>query len=362
MAVLPAQFTITGSIMSGGIERTYRLYVPEIYDAQEPVPLVINLHGYGSDSQEQELYGDFRPIADTANFLVVHPDGTLDAQNLQYWNSFGLAAVDDVAFLSELIDTLSAAYSIDPDCVYSTGMSNGGFMSYELACQLSNRIAAIASVTGSMTLFGMVSCNALHPTPVMQIHGTEDATVPYEGSFGVSSIDNLVTYWVEFNNCSLTPTFTAIPDIATNDGCTAEHYVYNGGNGGSTVELYKILEGDHSWPGAIFNINTTNMDFDASTEIWRFFSQYKLDELSTVEALPSLSRSIVYPNPAHQHFTLLFQDEGDKMITVANALGETIMQLACNDASVDIQLESCGLYIISVSNGKERWMKKVVME
>ena len=144
------QQTIDGSITFAGIQRDYILYVPEIYTPGEAVPLILNFHGYTSNAFEQLNYGEFRPIADTAGFIVVHPMGTVDLLGNTHWNvGWGTSSVDDLGFTAALIDSLSAEYSINQDRIYSTGMSNGGFMSYHLACELSERIAAIASVTGT---------------------------------------------------------------------------------------------------------------------------------------------------------------------------------------------------------------------
>ena len=126
LAQASAQTSISGTIQSGGLTREYLLYVPAIYTGNTPAPLVLNLHGYGSNSTQQQVYGNFRPIADTANFLVVHPNGTLDPQGNRFWNTFLIpSTVDDVAFISDLIDTLESMYNIDPNRIYSTGMSNG---------------------------------------------------------------------------------------------------------------------------------------------------------------------------------------------------------------------------------------------
>ncbi|MBK7441520.1 MAG: hypothetical protein IPI65_08315 [Bacteroidetes bacterium] len=157
-------------------------------------------------------YNNFNPIADTAGFLTVIPNGTLDIFGNRYWNCFIApgTGVDDVAFLSALIDSLDAEYNIDLNRVYSTGMSNGGFMSHTLACELSNRIAAIASVAGSIDEDRMPFCDPQHNTPVMQIHGNADGTVPYDGAFGFLSVDSVVSYWVNKIECNEAPTFTAI--------------------------------------------------------------------------------------------------------------------------------------------------------
>lgn len=308
LARATAQTTVIGSIQSGGLTRDYRLYVPAAYTGSSPVPLVLNLHGYSSNALEQEFYSNFHPIADTANFLIVHPDGTLDNQGNRFWNAFGTGAlVDDVGFLSDLIDTLKATYNIDPNRIYCTGMSNGGFMSYSLACELGDRIAAIASVTGSMVTPILNACNPQRPVPVMEIHGTADNTVPYNGSpaQGFVSIPTLVAAWVAKNHCSPTPVITPVPDINTTDGCTAEHYLYSGGDNGSTVEHYKIIGGGHTWPGSFFIIGITNQDFSASQEIWRFFSQYRLDVLTDV-ATPhaSVATWSVFPNPVQDVLSL----------------------------------------------------------
>ena len=154
-------------------------------------------------------------------------------------------------------------------------MSNGGYMSFLLACQLSDKIAAIASVTGSMTPQTYNACNPQHPTPVLQIHGTNDQTVPYLGDpTWTKSIDDALQYWVAYNNCNTSAIITTIPDINIFDGSTAEHIVYDGGDNYVTTEHFKIYGGDHDWPGV-----WGNMDIHASNEVWKFFSKYDINGL-----------------------------------------------------------------------------------
>lgn len=366
LAFLPSSAqVVTGTLVSKGLTRDYRLYVPAIYDGSVPVPLILNLHGYGSQNWQQELYGDFRGIADTANFLVVHPNGTMDGSGNRFWNAFGTSSVDDVAFMRDLIDTLSHHYNIDPNAIFSTGMSNGGYMSYQLACDLGDRIAAIASVTGSMLPSHMNNCGALHPTPVMQIHGTSDGTVPYNGNINSVAIPTLVSHWVNFNQCNSTPVFTAVPDINTNDGCTAEHYVYSGGLLGTTMEFYKIVGGDHSWPGAPFNINITNMDFSASQEIWRFFRPYRLNQLFTdrkEEIAAPGSGFLVGPNPSQGSFNLKFQAHGPKQVVITNALGQLVWSGECIQDQMKIELKKAGIYFVTAIQGDQRYTERVVVE
>ncbi len=350
-----AQTTLTGTIKSGGLTRDYRLYIPAMYNANTPVPLVLNLHGYTSSATEQEFYGNLRPIADTANFLIVHPNGTIDGLGNRFWNTFGTGyPVDDVEFLSNLIDSLRTKYNIDPNRIYSTGMSNGGFMSYSLACELSNKIAAIASVTGSMITANLNACNPQRPVPVMEIHGTADNTVPYNGAAlqGFVPIPTLVDAWVEKNGCNPTPIFTPVPNINTTDGCTAEHYRYTGGINGSTVEHYKVIGGGHTWPGQLFPIGVTNLDFNASQEIWRFFSQYRLDVLTDVTAPEVMATEwSISPNPVSDRLTLRsVNGMRARQIRVFDMLGR--LRLLLPDAGDQINIETgaweSGVYFVVI--------------
>jgi polyhydroxybutyrate depolymerase len=358
-----AQLEAEGNITSGGLTRHFLIYVPQVYNADEAVPLVINLHGYTSNSLEQKLYTQFMPIADSANFILVYPDGTLDSGGTTYWNSFGLdGGVDDVGFINDLIDYLQSQYNIDSNCIYATGMSNGGYMSYELACQLSNRVAAIASVTGSMTSLQTGDCNQVHPTPVMQIHGTADGTVPYDGNFGSISIESLVDFWVQFNQCDASPVFEALPNANTSDNCTAEHYIYANGLANSSVEFYKIIGGDHSWPGAPININTTNQDFNASAEIWRFFSQYKLDELQVgVPAIQTEAVVKVFPNPSQGSFVVNNNQLLDRM-ELYDAMGRLLLQVEKPDNNYELKDLLSGCYVLKVMAGQKIKTLRLIVE
>jgi polyhydroxybutyrate depolymerase len=156
-----------GTIQHDGLTREYRLYVPALYNPAQPTPLLLNLHGYTSNNAQQQVYGNFTSIADTANIILIHPNGTFDANGDRFWNAgFSASGPDDVGFLLALIDTISAQYNIDPARIYTTGMSNGGYMSYELACQ-TNRFAAMASVTGTMVTQAFNNCSPTRPIPVM---------------------------------------------------------------------------------------------------------------------------------------------------------------------------------------------------
>jgi polyhydroxybutyrate depolymerase len=321
--------TINGTIIHDGIVRTYKLYVPAIYSGNVPVPLLLNFHGYTSNSNEQMFYGDFRNIADTANFLVVHPQGTLDNTNTTHFNvGWGGSTVNDVGFTEALIDSLSAAYSIDQNRIYAVGMSNGGFMSFQLACDLSSKIAAVGSVTGSMTPSTLVNCNASHPMPIIQIHGTTDATVPYNGSTGwTASVTNVLNHWATFNNCSPIPTIVNVPNTNALDGSTVEKYTYENGVNCSEVVHFKVTNGQHTWPGSIFNFAGTNYDINASVEIWNFLSRYDIFGLiscnpANIDEQFGIVDFQVFPNPCSESIHVDFKIAESSLYEIYSLYGQ----------------------------------------
>jgi polyhydroxybutyrate depolymerase len=350
-----AQFTVH-NIIHNEFEREYRLFVPDIYSGDEPVPLVFNLHGYSSNAIEQEFYGDFRTIADTANFILVHPEGLNDFGGNQFWNAFGVPEIDDVGFIEAMIDTLSAEYNIDPQCVYSTGMSNGGFMSFELACLLSNRIAAVASVTGSMAENRLAACDPEFARPVMQIHGTEDPIVPYNGNAEYASIPDVIDFWIAINDCNETPEISNVPD----DGTTTVRFLYEDGTNGNTVELYKVENGGHTWPGAPFDIGFTSQDFDASVEIWRFFRQHKLDGPTSVVDIAFRPELKIYPNPSSGE-VFVECDATIDQIRITDMTGRLVNQLSVQSMSVRMQLKEKGVLIVQVNTESGPVFQKLVL-
>lgn len=353
---ISAQTTIVDSVLSGGIFRSYRLYIPAAYTGLSARPLVLDLHGYTSNAANEQLYTNFMPIADTANFLVAYPQGT-SFGGQAYWNAgISNTGVNDVQFISDLIGTLKNNYAIDANCVYSCGMSNGGFMSHTLASTLGNKIAAIASVTGSMFYSQFYSWITSRAVPVMQISGTADATVPYLGNSTMLPIDTLVKYWVAINNCNPTPAFTSVPDVNSGDGCTAEHYLYSGGTAGATCELYKIIGGGHSWPGSPYIIGVTNQDFNASLKIWLFFRKYKLNQFVGINELNNADSFNLYPNPCTNNVTI----EGEKISTtvIMDINGRVVLET--KNKQIDVSSLAKGVYSIVISSGKNRSVKKLV--
>ena len=266
------------------LSRSYQIYVPSIYSESEPVPIVFNLHGGASTASGYlNSIGDMRPIADTANFIVIYPQATTDSSGDPTWHLGGenskSTSVDDVGFVSHIIDEVSSIYSVDLDRIYVTGFSNGGYLAYEIACLLSNRIAGIGSVAGHMFIDTYNYCNPSHPTPLINIHGTEDF---YEG-IGEYYLDQNLSnqYWTEYNNTDPDPVITNIENTNTQDGSTVELHSWLNGENEVSVVHYKVLGGGHSYP----NLNPSsskgyeNGDIDSNSEIWNFQSRYDINGL-----------------------------------------------------------------------------------
>lgn len=352
------QQTINGSITHDGLQREYILYVPENYTGAFPVPLVLNFHGFGSSASEQMWYSDFRSISDTAGFLLIHPEGTL-LNGVTHWNVGGWtigSTVDDIGFTEALIDSLSTIYNIETSRIYATGMSNGGFMSFLLACQLSERIAAIASVTGSMTPETYINSNPQHPTPILQFHGTADEMVPYVGAIWTKSIDDVLQYWAGFNNCNTTPEIEILPDLDPDDGSTVEHFVYDGGDNGVTVEHFKITGGSHTWPGSAINLPGTNYDIDATVEIWNFFSRYDINGLMGITGIElSGDKNLnfhIYPNPTNSILNIELDSSEQIEYDLFSTTGERVLigVITSNNQQIDISHLPPNIYFLKIRN------------
>ena len=350
--------------MHDNIERTYILYVPDSYSSQNPAPVVFNFHGYTSNATEQMFYGDFRPIADTAGFLVVHPMGTQDNFGNPHFNvGWGGSTVDDVGFTEALIDSLAADYSINLDKIYSTGMSNGGFMSYQLACQLSDKIAAVASVTGSFSPSVLGNCVPNRPVPIMEIHGTNDNVVEYNGSFIAVAIPDVIAYWTEENNCEEQPTVTPVPDIDMNDGSTVDHIVHANGDQGVQVELFRVNGGGHTWPGNFIGGAGTNYDIDASKEVWNFFARYDINgsiQMSSVDDVNDENTFLIFPNPVDGSTITLETDDFENYYEIYTLHGQFLSagDIFSTNQTIDVSDMSSGFYLIRVGDQIQKLVLK----
>lgn len=193
-----------------GGDRPAAVVAPSTWDGT-PLPVVLVLHGYGATGALQDAYFQLSAHAEDEGFVAILPDGTVDTTGLRFWNGTPACCdlygdgVDDVSYLLGLLDEVEAAIPIDPDRITILGHSNGGFMAYRLACEAPERFAGIASLAGS-TFASEESCAATEPVAVLQMHGTVDDTIFYEGlPFAWPSADETVARWAERAGCTSGP-------------------------------------------------------------------------------------------------------------------------------------------------------------
>lgn len=259
-------------VVSGSHQRSYRLHVPTGYDANTLTPLVLAFHGDGSSGQELEAYTKLSTTADTNDFLVAYPDGLPGADGTTAWGGVGanMPAIDDVHFVSDLIDQLSSAYCVDARRIYATGFSRGGGMTALLACTLSDRIAAFAPVSGAFFSSIESGCAPSRPVPILDFHGSADDVVPYAGggSEDFLAVPTWLADWAARDGCATRPKPLDAPS-----GVEEEQWISCSSD--STVIHYLVLGAGHSWPGG----NSDPQQIDAARIIWSFLQQYSLPEM-----------------------------------------------------------------------------------
>ncbi|MCM8762148.1 MAG: phospholipase [Candidatus Omnitrophica bacterium] len=277
-----------------GLERTYLVYKPSWYNKNKPLPLVILLHGGGGTSSAMVslTQGGFNKIAERDGFIVAYPDGIEGIWNdgrkgMQY--RAHKENIDDIGFISILIDTLANQLNIDKSRVYVAGISNGAFMTHRIGCELSEKVAAIAMIAGAIPKNKTYSTVPKKPIPIIIINGTDDPLIPWKGGkigfksniryMGeVISTPETVKFWIETNKCSSEPIITYEIDKDKNDGTIVRKEIYTSDKNGAEVILYTIEGGGHTWPGGKQYlpekiIGKTNRDIDANEVIWRFFKK-----------------------------------------------------------------------------------------
>ena len=316
---------VSGSFVHDGLTRSYTLYIPANYTTANAHPIVFNLHGYTSNGNAQANLTKMNAIADTAGFIVAYPEGTLDNSSQPYWNAGYGTGVDDIGFIDALIDTIAANYTVDLQRVYSTGLSNGAIMSNTLACELNHRIAAIAGVAGTMSATQYAACTPANKIPVLHIHGTSDAVVPYNGNGALIGVNTLVEHWRTHNGLTTAVSSTAFPNTNLFDGSTADKRRYETGSN-YPVHLIRVNNGGHSWPGSgVIVSGNTNMDFDASVEIWQFFSSYRLiTSVQSVKEEPANWFQITSSNPVENELSWSITTTEPYTITIYNILGNPL--------------------------------------
>jgi polyhydroxybutyrate depolymerase len=265
----------------GGLGRTYALHVPA--GIGQPAGLVVNLHAAGATGGQQETLTNYDAVADSHGFVVVYPDGI----DLSWADGRGASepdrrGVDDVGFLSALIDRLVADFGVDPGRVFATGLSAGAFMANRLACDRADLIAAVAPVAG--TLGANVGCNPSRPVAVLQTHGTADPVVPYAGGAmagrggpsDILSATALSERWRQVDGCRGEPAQDVLPDVG--DGTSTRRSTSSGCAAGTAVVLLSVEGGGHTWPSAPDfpgqGVGLTTRAFNASEGSWQFFDAH----------------------------------------------------------------------------------------
>lgn len=244
----------TSDFVAGG-DRPVTVRVPDEYDPAVPAPLLFLLHGYAATAEVQDSYFVMGVVAAEKGLVFAAPEGTVDEGRAQFWNATDAccdlydAGVDDAGYLEGLIDEIETRVNIDPDRIYFVGHSNGGYMSYRMACDHADRIAAIASLAGA-TWADRGQCAASEPVSVLQIHGTADADVLYGGGENMGVIYpgavESVERWVAIDGCDPTSSAGAPRDIEVNlAGAETTVAGYGGCQAGTSVELWTIEGGEH---------------------------------------------------------------------------------------------------------------------
>jgi polyhydroxybutyrate depolymerase len=253
LGAAPSAQRIQETITVDGRERSYTLVLPPNHATAESAPLIVAMHGGGGSAAQFEASSLLTPKAEAAGFAVVYPNGTASGVlGLQTWNggsccgSAVMDNIDDVKFIRQLLDSLTPRFKIDPRRIYATGHSNGAIMSYRLACELPDHIAAIAPNAGPLML---PTCAPARPVPVLHMHSKLDASVPYLGGVGTGlsgvdfpSLETTMQRWTGINGCAPTPVDSSVAGRYTQvtwPNCRA----------GATVEYYLTEDGGHSWPG-----------------------------------------------------------------------------------------------------------------
>ena len=278
----------TINITFDGVARNFIVYLPSGYNNSGKMPLIFAIHGGSGTPEGMINIANFKTIADRDKVVLVYPEGVQKNWNDGRPTAPNQLGINDVGFFNQMCDYMINNYSVDAKKIYATGISNGGFMSTRLGCELSNRIAAIAVNAATIEAATIApNCKPNRPVPALYIHGTTDPLVPFLGgqiTAGGTAGGTILSHfqaidkWVTINGCNPTPTVTDLPDIA-NDGTTIKQRVYSGGANGSEVVSYVVLNGGHTWPQGYQYLNEaiigkTSQDMNACEVIWTFFKRF----------------------------------------------------------------------------------------
>ncbi len=357
------------SIFHDNNYRTFLVHKPPASPLIDTFSLVIAMHGGLGTAYNMEEMSMLSEKADEANFIVVYPEGTKGGfLNRRTWNAgwccgdASSSNADDVGFINALIDTIISQYTIDTGRIYATGMSNGGFMSFRLACELSHRIAAIAPVSASMS---MIECEPIRAVPIINFHSYLDTNVPYLGGVGSgfsnhhnSPQDSVMNAWANMDTCSIFNDTILHNEQFTNiqwNTCSCE----------TEIQYYITQDGGHSWPGGVQTItgDPPSEFLNANDLMWSFFQQYSLD-CGTVSAMKENgdknNNFLLYPNPTKGVVYIDYKERNnDIRISVYNHFGRIIIKSKNVDA-INLINQPSGIYYIKIQTKHKILTKKII--
>lgn len=261
-------------ISSGNKQRRFLVFLPKNYHNNSQHALVLAFHGYASNPFSFEQFTHFDSIADNNNTIIVYPEGTVSIAGLRGWNTgiHPTITVNDVLFVSNILNTVQSNLCVNPNQIYAVGFSNGGGLVAELACQLSDRIASFASVSGAY-VNAFKTCDTQRPLSIIEFHGTKDSIVPYLGREAKKELAALrwVSLWAKRDNCSLQPILLSESDRIT-------QYTWTNCSDNASIIHYKISGEGHTWPHVFFSEQSNNhlIWLSATNIIWNFFENHPM--------------------------------------------------------------------------------------
>ena len=362
-----------------GISRDYWVYVPPSYNASNPASLVVTLHGMGDNDTNFRAVG-FNLIADTANFLVLVPNAVpFNSTNLlvqaviggsRTWNSgagvniplvgdvFPNSEINDVGFINAMVDATLNEYTVNQKRVYICGFSKGGFMTQRMALESNSRFAAFATAAGT---FGssITNPNPGRGIPLAHFNGTTDEKVNWQANNPLfqMTVDSMINFWVDHNNCDITPVHTLLPDTQ-NDGFTVEHDVYGNGDDGSVLEVFKVNGAGHIWLDS-------NNDISYTKEMWKFFSRYTF-ETAGIEKITDQNSLKIYPNPSSNvvNIELSMDTTEPYLVTLFDMKGRKVMENQSQLKSLQLPVSEfkSGIYLLKINNSSLNITQTLVIE